>query len=657
MAGAAGFALVLVLDSAGLLAGPVAVVLAALLLVLIPSARTLSRRFAVNALIALGFAPLMWWFPWPGFIAVSHSAVILAAGTGIVLYRLTLGAPERRGLLPIFRTVDLWPVAATVFAVVFFRPFFVFSQTISSVALLRQGFGGDNVAHFDMFEMIRRTGVTGAAWPVPADGSVFAYVSYPQHFHVLTAFAAELWAGDGVVSVDRETGLFGIGTAIVLTVALVGLVAAVAGHPSLRTRPGLVGLVTVAALAVLLLGQGSFALSYGFPGYLLAIIVLLAGVALAAGVLERKSAPTSNLQLLAVAGTAVVVAHSWSLLVPMSLVALVVVGARLPLRSYRARPLAAIPAVLIGLVTAAALAFAAWLVLAATAGSGSPEAALATPGGVPRMSIALTVVVALAVVVVALLPLIRRRAVPSRRAVARRPLSADLLLLAAVSAMGLAEAAVLIAIQLQRTGQISYFQYKFVLALCISVSVLFVLALALSLARRRQPERGVLRRSLAVLVLAGLALGTIVFAGLSSAPRLLITGHSLPGVEFRSNLENQAQATLASTERLVAAATVMAARPCAVPVYVAPLADDPTMDVSNGWAMSLSATWTEASSAVNTYLWPVKSPESTIAADANVVISAVLQGAPERCVVIAPAVQSALRPEIVTRFSGQIFSW
>lgn len=631
-------AALLVVDAFGLLAGIPAVALAVGLWIAIPSSNRLSRRLAINGAVALGVVPVLWWLPWPATIAVSHSAILLGLGAGAVVYLAFASARSRRSLIPSFTVADLLPLGAALVTAWFFRPFFALGSGPNAFTMLRGAFGNDNVAHFDMFDMIRRNLVSGMGWPKPDDGSLFAYVPYPQHFHSFAVFAAELWAGAGIDSVDGEIRLYGIGTSLTIAFCFVTLIAAVVGLRALRSRWVISGVVAAAAFSFVLLGFGSTALSYGFPPYLFAILATLVGV-----VIAMDSGVAKNAEVFALGASAIAVAHSWSLLTPVVGTAVVLMATRLPWSAYRARWRTAIPTFLIALFTATGVGFALYLVVAATSPVGAPDEVLSTGGAIPTTSVSVTLALGAGVFALALLALSRIGAV--------RPWTGGsnaFVVLGGVAAVATAEALALILVQLGRTGALEYFQYKFLNAIYLILAVLLVLGVALAIAREPSPTTRFSRVG-AVAGGASLAFALVITSGLPVAIQ------PFPGLQFRDNVYAHSLDATESDQRVIAAATVMATWPCERPIYLAPQADDPRMEESNQWAMSLSATWTENAAPINTYLVS-RFSESPID-DIDSTVSSLLDGDDGRCVIVEPKAMDAIGAEVRSGYGSRIISW
>lgn len=648
----AGFVAVVVLVESGLLRGLTSFALAAILLILIPTAQTFSRRIALNGAIALGFIPMLWWFPWPPILGLSHTGLVLGLAVGFILFRLTFSAGTRRALIPSFAVVDGLPVAIGAFSAWYFLPFFTHSSGTASVSILTRVFASDNVAHFDMFEMIRRTLTIGPGWPSTLDGSNFVYVWYPQHFHVFSAFVAELWGGTGVGGIDVETGLFGIGAVTTMLLSIVVLAAAVSSLTLLRKRPGLAAIVVAACASVLILGSGSGAFPFGFPSFYLAFVATVLAV-----VLVLNPGPTSRVELLALAASVIVVAHSWSLLTPIAGVAFVWALARLPWTSYRERAVRAIPAGLIVGALALAVGFALYLVYEATKSVGSPDEVLSIGGGLPATSAVETILIGITLVGLCLASLAHARGTGlfSR-------FSGPLTLIGLAGVMGLIVAAALILIQLQHAHELSYYQLKFLMAVNIVFSILLVLAVALWAAEATRPPKDIVGRLAAGASACVLIAAVILYSGVPIVSGPVTDAQTSAGLRFRADV--QAQAALAAnpeantgiTSRLASAARVMAGWPCARPIYLSLHSDAASLADSNQWAMSLSSTWTEAASPINSFLASYTNAPDAAGKDSRIV-NTLLAGSPDRCIVLSTETMAGLDASTVQHNTGRLFTW
>jgi heme/copper-type cytochrome/quinol oxidase subunit 3 len=624
--------------------GPTAIVLLVILVAAVPSSRRLSERIALNLAIVFGAAPLLWWFPWPAALAGVRASVVLGILGAVVVAGLVWSPGSRARVLPLVSLADLAPLGAAIVSLWLFRPFFAYASGLASVSLLKQGFGNDNVAHFDMFEMIRKWHVTGPFWPASPDGSPYAYVPYPQHFHVLAVMFADLWGGPARGSLDHETGLYGVATALLLTSAFVAVVAAVASIRGISRRVGLVLVAAMACLSFLLLGFGATSLYLGFPGYLLAIFGALLGIALALG--GRSSLP----RLAAVAATVVLVAHTWSLLTAFPAVALLYVVVRLPLREYRRRAHGAIVPAVILAITVLSVAFAAYLVYRATLGTGSPEAALATAGAEVEAPIWIPAVIA-GLLLVLSVGYVAARGGTARASALRWPSA----LLASVALVALAEGAVLVVSQLLRAGELSYFQFKYSNAAGLVLVVLLVIQACFWVVRLVPPVGSRSTRIGRLAAAGAMSIALLLVSTFPVADDLLLTTGRLPGVDFRTYVELAAHNPPARVPRIVSAARVMEGLPCARPVYVAPFANDAQMGVADQWAMSFATEWSEAASPVLSRLYRVKSGRALSQLDS--LVDGVLRDHPDRCVVVDPTIAARLRSEPSYPYAERTFTW
>lgn len=679
--GVAGVAVVLLAVGSGLVQGPIAVVLLGAIWLFIPSAESLSRRIALNGAIGLGVLPILWWVKWPTFGMIGHVGVVLALLVGYLVFRFFRGGVQRRSLLPTFSRLDWIPAAAVVFCGWFFLPFLHYRSGVASISLLMNAFGGDDVGHFDMFSMIRRTSVTGPLWGYAPGHAQYAYANYPQQFHVLVVFAAELWHGPVVGSVDTETGLFGLGSAIVLSVAFISLVAGISSLAVFRRRASLGWVAASGAVSFLLLGYGAETLSYGFPGFLLAVI----GVILAC-VIAMDSGPASKTLLTASASMVVLSANSWSLLTPLTLVPLLFVLYRMPWRRYLASPrqLIAVGVILVAMV--GGVLYAAILVLASTTVAGSPQAALATGGALPPVSLTIPLSTGLAILAIAIGWL-------AGRPVGRRPWrSAGLV--AALVLLVFVEMIALVIVQLGQADQLSYFQLKFILGAILIFAVLFVLIAAARIASASEATeslaaepsaagpsatassssaeparrlanpgsgphwprlRAAATRGGPVLAAIVMCASILAFSGLTTVPNQALIGLKAPGVVFRRSLTVAAVNPTPATSRILAAATLMRTRPCLRPIYFAAMPGDPFPEQANQWAMSFSGTWTQNSAGINNYLYK-HHPGKPGVTNAKTITS-LLADHPERCVIVAPELKSALPASLTDQFGTRILTW
>lgn len=644
--GAVVAALVIAGDATGLLAGPLAMLGTVIAWIFVPTSRSFVQRLAINGALVLGFAPILLWAPALRLGRVGVVGILLALAIGFLAAMFAFGPSSRRRLLPRFGSLWWIPAGTALFSLWYFRPLLVTRSKSASLNLLIQAFGGDNVAHFDMFAMIRTHSAANFGWGAAADGSTYAYDNYPQHFHSLVAMAAELWAGPAVEG-ENLAGLFAFGTAAVLAAALITLTAAIAASESLARIPGLPAIAAVTAVSVLFLGAGVSNLRFGFPGFALGIIGALIAIVLA----TSRRRPGLG-ELAAVGGLLVLVAHCWILLAPLAGIPFVVLVWRTPWRVLARGGKAIVASVIVCVVVAAGTVYAAALVLWATSSAGTPQEALSTPGGVAPLPIPAAFSLVFAILAICAAGLGRSgHGRPIRQTLKR----SQFVLLAVVAGLGLLEGIALLAMQLIHVHMISYFQFKFFNGLILAFAV--VLALAASLLIAELIPHGVPkgRRAITLVAVGLTCVALVALSGLPTAGKVSLAGQAFPSDAFRNGLNASAATPSAAIGRIAAAASVMQSHPCEVPFYLPADADDMNPGVSDQWAMAISNIWTARGSMVMNYYFAHSgkySPENAFEH-----LAVLLGQDPSRCAVVAPAVREKMDADILQRYGSRILSW
>lgn len=513
LAGVMAVAAVIGISAAGWLVGPCALCAGVLAWVFIPSSSRLSSRIAINGALMLGFSPILLWGPAVRIGNVGMVGMLVALAAGMLAVMLVLSPSTRRRLLPHVDAYWWIPLGTALFAAWYFWPFFRSRSRSASLAMLIQAFGGDNVAHFDMFAMIRSHASGWLGWGLPSDGSTFAYTTYPQHFHALAAMGAELWSGVPVTG-ENLAGLYMFGTALVLGVGLITLAAAFASSRLLAGVQGLPAISVAVTISVLFLGAGVTNLSFGFPGFVLALLGSLIAIVIA----SSRRRPTVG-ELAAVGGMLILVAHCWILLAPLAGIPFVVMVLRRPWRAAWKRNVGLLAPLAICLVVVASCIYAAFIVLDATSSAGSPQAALGTPGGVAPLPIPVGISLALAIVALccAAVGMSLDRRPLFRRSPLRHSLRSPFVLIGLVTAVALVEAIGLTVVQLIRAHFISYFQYKLfngiilvfavVLAFCASVWIAEVASRRVIAVRKAAAATAVALLCASLVALSGLPTG------------------------------------------------------------------------------------------------------------------------------------------------------
>lgn len=655
LAGVVAVAVVVAVAAAGWLVGAGALLAGVLAWVFVPTGARLSSRVAINGAVVLGFSPILFWGPGVRVGNVGVVGMLLALAAGFLTVMLVLGPATRRKLLP--RVDAYWwiPITTALFAAWYFWPFLRTRSNSASLAMLIQAFGGDNVAHFDMFAMIRSHGAGWLGWGAQADGSTFAYTTYPQHFHALAAMGAELWGGVPV-SGENQAGLYMFGTALVLGVGLVTMAAAFASSRLLTGIPGLPAISVATAVSVLFLGAGVTNLSFGFPGFVLALLGSLIAIVVAST--RRRPKPA---ELAVVGGMLILVAHCWILLAPLAGIPFLLMALRLPWRAMRARRAALFLPLGICLVVVASSIYAVAIVLDATSSAGSPQAALGTPGGVAPLPIPVGVSLALAIVALCCAAagmsadrrsLLRRSLL--RRSLLRRSLRSPYLLIGLVTVVALVEAAGLTAIQLIRAHFISYFQYKLFNGLILVFAVVLAFAVSLWIADIASRRNIAVRRVGTATAVAVLCAALVTFSGLPTGGKQSLAGQAFASDAFRSSLDAAAANPAPGIERLAAASDLMTTRPCVLPFYLAAAPGDFGRGESSQWAMSLSGSWTMRGSEVTNYYFAhdIAQPSNP-----STELRVLLRQDGARCAIVAPSVRSGLKAALLDEYGDRILTW
>lgn len=574
-AGLAASAAVVALRLSGLLVGVTALTVAACLIVLVPTARTLSQRFAVSGALLAGAVPALWWIllPSPGL----RATLLLALPTGGLTTYLTFTGRRGLGRLrPDVAPVDAVPLLAAVAGLWILRPWFTVRTAAGALQMLLQGW--DFSAHLAMVLGDRSHGGTVDVWGAQQAGETWKFREYPQGFHTTVATLVELWqphvgrAGDELLLATRGLGLVALlGTVLV--------VAALCGLPGLRQRPGWAAVAASAVVAALLLGPGATALAEGFPNFLYAA-ALAACVAVMAG---WRDPATAGRVLVSLVALEVAAAQAWVLLAVA--VAPVVVVHVVTLWLQIRRGTSHVPAWL--LCTASlALAAGAGRALVQVLGTLSVAGTLVVDGGITmpdRREVVVLVVPTLALSVLAL----RGSGASERgRLVGLVERGAPLLAMAGLAAVTAAVGAV----QIVHGTHLGYYFWKLVAATSILATPVAAVAVA-SLARPPARPRTSQDRVVSAMLLGACAVTASQFFGLT------VGGTSLaPGMTARSLLAEAQRSPSATAAQLVAstmaAPTTAPGTRVAHTTFLAPVSDGASALGAQQWYLALTGSWT-----------------------------------------------------------------
>lgn len=570
--------------SSGVLVGVTGLLVAALLVLLVPTSRDLSRRVLLAGCLLLGWTPLLWWWPLP-VAGAGRVTIVLAVVGGALAAWVGAGArpaARARHLVPRLRAVDLLvPVAVGVAAVVL-APWLRAKSAVQTLGMLLSGY--DNSAHFSMVHMIRRYGVTVDALGAPPGGSTWQFDSYPQGFHAVIATIIELVAGPVPGGIGAELTSYSRAVALFVLAVVALLVAGFCALPVLRGRPGRAAPVAAFVTAVLLFGPGAHAIQGGIGNFTQACVLVVA-IPLVGVPLTRVWSP---LPLAALGGAVVGVASSWVLLLALAAPALLVVLLPLRRRRWSAPPARIVASIVIALAVVGCLVRIA--VVLSRVQAASP---LTLTGGSVPLNLGLAVAAALGTVGACLL--LRRAPGPDHPGSGRR---ARVVALAGVPVAGVLAAVALAVVQIRANGSISYYGFKFMIGLEIVLLLLLVVPVVHLLGRRGVPAPDVRSRVRGFVGSAAVALALTQVFGLTGPDRTQLG--LPPGAEGAKNRAQQLQVLLdpPSTADLVDLVD-RADRPVPPATFYLDMPSDGRVDpiLAAQWFLSLTDTWTAAANA------------------------------------------------------------
>lgn len=462
--------------------------LAALALAFLPTTPLLSRRILFNGLIAAGLIPLLWWIP-ETVLGSDHGTFVLAAAAGLIVAWVSYGrrpAGRIRRLLPVVRWIDLLPFLAGLLSALSMNTFLAIRTPGAALSIMTTRW--DFQSHFSIYNMLRTHGSVIPMVPDPSTGGIWGFSEYPQGFHTILATLAEI-ISPKAKGLDAELVSYINLQAVLCGLTVVLITAGLCSLPNIRRRAALLSPAIAVAVAAWTLGPGSIPVFEGFANFYL-------GCGLAAATILTLLAFGRKIPVVGVAavGAGIVgVGNNWILLASLfAAVVLLTFG-----RTFRDRRLFSIrwwisTALIIAITFVGVLL----PILQMLPLLGRAQGILEAPGGMalPEFGWALaiiSVVIALGFANLAAPADTRLQGVVRRRT----GLASIGILLPVLVCIWLAYT------QINGSGSISYYFYKYLVAVELVAWVLAVAALATLVARSHAEAPK--RRSLAL----GAALG------------------------------------------------------------------------------------------------------------------------------------------------------
>jgi hypothetical protein len=629
--------------ASGFLEGGPGLLVAALLVLLVPTSREISRRILLAGCLVLGWSPLLWWWDLP-VGGLGRATLGLAAVAGALGGWVGSGAhpgQRARRLLPRVRAVDVLVPMSVALGAVVLRPWLEAKSAAQTLGLLMAGW--DNSAHFSMVHMIRRFGVSVDSLAPPLSGETWQFASYPQGFHAVVATVIELMVGPSQADLGTELLAYARAVALLLIVATAMLVAGFCALPVLRRRPGIAAPVAAFVTAVFVFGPGANAIDGGFGNFAVACVLVVA-IALVGVPMARVLSP---LHLAAMGGAVVGIAAGWALLLALAAPALLIIV--LPLRRHRwsASPARLIASVAVGLAVLGCLVRT--VIVIARVQVDNP---LVLTGGIVPPDLGLVVASILATSGACLMMgrgstgLAGRG--PGPRAAA----------LGAVPLVGAVVATALIVMQIRSSGSVTYYGLKFMTGLEIVLLAILMIPSVYILARRKQrrpTEARLLDRGRGFVASTALALAATQAFGLAAPDR---EGLGLsPEAPGAANRAQQIRLLLdpPSTADLADRVELLGRRTDPGTVFYLDVPSDRRVDpiLAAQWFFALTDSWTIEGNAVASGIRLVEYSGSDVAAAAR----RILRTHPDSVVAVRSEYAEILvraldRPDLADRIVG-----
>lgn len=265
--------------------GKVALVMAAIVLTLAPTAASLSRRIFINLVILMGLVPLTWWLP-ERFIVFDHATLALATSSGLIagwVFARPFIWSRMRSIVPKVEGMDAIPVIGAALSAMSLWTMLRVSKADDALTLFLTRW--DYQSHFNIYEMIRTHGAVIPVIPRISSGETWGFAEYPQGFHALVATLSELQRPH-LTTLDLELVSFLNLQALVAVMTVTMVLAGLCSLSSIRRRATLAAPIIAVTAAVWIYGLGTIPLYEGFSNFYLAC-----GMAVAAAIVLAMFSP------------------------------------------------------------------------------------------------------------------------------------------------------------------------------------------------------------------------------------------------------------------------------------------------------------------------------------------------------------------------------
>lgn len=600
----------------------VTAVWAVALIVLVPTARRLDRRIAVNLSLLVGCSPVLIWLP-PVIGERTAALTLVALASAISALSILRSG---RAVVPAVHRSDCTIVVAALLAMAAASPLRSPANPGSAMRMLTAGW--DHASHFSMFVEQRLLLTAPPFLPEAADRSGFFFDQYPQWFHSLLVVMSQLFVGASADVPNELVTYARMQWALYVVLAVLTTAALMQSIPQQTFTPVRIS-VLVVGLSLVLGVPGALNLMQGHLSFLLATLS-----APVIHLLVRGRPSLAAHELAAILGL-VVVAASWMLVLPLACVA---AGPHVWSAWRAARGLRKVGLACGVAATAVVSSLMIWQSV-----KESPTEHVVMDGPVAAVGVAATVVVLLGALVVVVGGHVAG-AGAWRSATDRVGLMIVLTALAEVVCLG--------AFQVYATGELSYYFWKVSMAALV-VGLLLSAVAAAELVAARQAVLGPPRTIVGVLGAAIVAV--VASAGLGVGLQHYPASSLSWAAATREQLQQRALSTSGSGAGVVLRLSGEVTSPsmAARTTLVATAESDLSPAYANQWFHALTRSRTVRAGEIDDDLYVLGLDRSNTAAAAEL-IERLLSDPDQRVVVTDPALSQRLLRELTPTQMGRV---